>query len=114
MNRSQKRNSRQHWQQTLNSFYSSGLSGAAFCRKHNLTYTTFANWRQKLRKELQFQNDKAALSPSQSLFAKVERIEPEESVCAEGRAEVRFPNGVTLTLSELPSPEWLLHLGGAN
>jgi hypothetical protein len=34
----------------LAAFDRSGLSGAAFARKHGLSYTTFCGWRQRLAK----------------------------------------------------------------
>lgn len=39
------------WQQTFTDWATSGLSGAAFCREHSLSYHQFSYWRRKLRAE---------------------------------------------------------------
>ena len=55
--------------QLLTAFDRSGLSAAAFARRHQLRYTTFCNWRQR--------RDRAAVAPS---FVQVEL--PAEPVAA--------------------------------
>ena len=36
------------WQQRIDAFHSSNLSGAAFCREHDLSYQSFMAWKKKL------------------------------------------------------------------
>jgi len=38
-----------YWQQQLADWLDSGLSGAAFCKQHALSYHKFTYWRRKLR-----------------------------------------------------------------
>lgn len=37
-----------HWQQLVNKHTQSGLSGAQFCREHQVAYASFMNWRKRL------------------------------------------------------------------
>lgn len=37
-----------YWQQQVNTWKESGLSGAKFCEAHDLSYHRFVYWRQKL------------------------------------------------------------------
>jgi len=37
-----------YWQQQLDAWLDSGLSGAAFCKQYELTYHQFTYWRGKL------------------------------------------------------------------
>ncbi len=43
-----KRCSPEQWQNLIDQFHQSGLSGAKFCREYNITYANFCKWRQKL------------------------------------------------------------------
>lgn len=38
-----------HWQQQLEHWQDSGLSGSVFCRQHGLPYHQFTYWRRKLQ-----------------------------------------------------------------
>lgn len=93
---------REFWREEIAKFKSSGLSGAAYCRKYGLSYTTFANWRQRLRRE--------ESGKELNLFAKVERLEPNAS--GPDQVKIQFPNGVEVEMTSLPDPRWLQSLGG--
>ena len=38
-----------HWQQLVDSQAQSGLSGAQFCREHQVAYASFMSWRKRLQ-----------------------------------------------------------------
>lgn len=40
-----------YWRQIMERFTASGLSGAQFCKQQDLKYTSFADWRQRLRRQ---------------------------------------------------------------
>lgn len=40
----------QYWQQQISACQAAGLSGAAYCKQHQLSYHKFAYWRSKLSK----------------------------------------------------------------
>lgn len=42
-----------YWHEVMERFQKSGLSGMQFCRQEDLKYTAFADWRQRLRKDVQ-------------------------------------------------------------
>lgn len=39
-----------HWRQHITDWQASGLSGAAYCQQHQLTYHCFVYWRSKFTK----------------------------------------------------------------
>lgn len=42
------RHDQNHWQQLVDKHTHSGLSGAQFCREHQVAYASFMNWRKRL------------------------------------------------------------------
>jgi hypothetical protein len=48
MSKKYQRRSREAWQQIIEQFQASGLSGAAFCKAHAIPYASFCQWRQTL------------------------------------------------------------------
>ena len=38
-----------HWQKLVDSQAQSGLSGARFCREHQVAYASFISWRKRLQ-----------------------------------------------------------------
>ncbi|MEX2366182.1 MAG: IS66 family insertion sequence element accessory protein TnpB [Pseudohongiellaceae bacterium] len=40
----------QYWQQQIGACQAAGLSGAAYCKQHDLSYHKFVYWRRKLSK----------------------------------------------------------------
>ena len=75
-----------YWQQTLAEWTASGLSGAAFCKQHSLTYHQFVYWRRKLRGPGE--------SPSRAGFARVAPVAHDDA--ADGLT-VSLPGGVSIT-----------------
>ncbi len=45
---SRSRHSAEYWQKIIAEFQQSELSGAKFCKLHNIAYASFCQWRQKL------------------------------------------------------------------
>ena len=43
------RRGKAHWQQLVELQSASGLSGAEFCRQHDVKYASFMNWRKRLK-----------------------------------------------------------------
>ncbi len=43
-----KRRTPEQWQTLVEQCHQSGLSGAKFCREHNIAYASFSKWRHKL------------------------------------------------------------------
>lgn len=54
------------WPKLLAAWKRSALSGAEFCKQHNLTYHQFVYWKRKLSKPLS-----SSASPKQNAFIKV-------------------------------------------
>ncbi|EPF7428212.1 hypothetical protein OXA73_23550 [Klebsiella pneumoniae] len=82
-----------HWQQQLERWHNSGLSGAAFCQRQLLSYHQFAYWRRKLEAV-------AAAPDAEHLpttgFARVTRLGPaSESVSSE--LTLTLPGGMTIS-----------------
>jgi hypothetical protein len=42
------RRSREEWEQIIERYRSTGLSGDAFCRKHKLPKSSFEKWKRKI------------------------------------------------------------------
>ena len=78
------------WQQTLADWTASGLSGAAFCREHALSYCRFIYWRQKLNDRRE-PNDSAQAGPG---FARVAPVADDDT--PDGLT-VSLPGGVSIT-----------------
>lgn len=78
-----------HWQQQLDNWRHSGLSGAAFCKRHELPYAQFTYWRRKLT-EGGSQNQQPA---SMSGFARVSTLPSHEP----GGLTVMLPGGMAIT-----------------
>ena len=43
-----RRRTQADWQQIINQFQESGLSGARFCKQQEIPYASFSKWRQRL------------------------------------------------------------------
>ena len=43
------RHDQNHWQKLVDSQAQSGLSGARFCREHQVAYASFISWRKRLQ-----------------------------------------------------------------
>ncbi len=85
------RKQRENW---LAQFDQSSLSAAAFCRKHQLSYQSFLNWRRKARPK------KVVASPE---FIEVEVPSLGTTPSDHGVVEVTFPDGLLLRISSQSS-----------
>ena len=86
MNRSERTH---YWQQQIDTWDRSGLSGAAFCKRSALSYNQFAYWRRKLQEP-----DEAAESEPSPGFVRVRQA---TSVNEPDELTLTLPSGVTIT-----------------
>ncbi len=92
-----KRRSPELWQNLVDQFHQSGLSGAKFCREYNITYANFCKWHQKLSAHSAVSDttqpgfiDLSLLSPSPAL----------ETHTPPWHIVLKLGNGVELCLSQ--------------
>jgi hypothetical protein len=79
----------QHWQQQLDNWRDSGLSGAVFCKQHEMSYHQFTYWR---RKRLKADGDPLQ-SEGTSGFARVTCL-PSQPM---DELTLALPGGLTIT-----------------
>jgi hypothetical protein len=82
-----------HWQQHIQHWRDTGLSGAAFCKQQSLSYHQFVYWRRKL--------DRAASVPgaeqvSTSGFARVAQIASAPNL-ESNDLTLKLPGGMAIT-----------------
>jgi hypothetical protein len=77
------------WRRHLVAWRDSGLSQAAYCRRHGLSLACFGYWRGKLR---------SALSPSAPSTQALVPIVVSEVQRSDDRLEVTLPNGLQACL----------------
>ena len=82
---------RRLWQQHIEDWQASGLSGMAYCQQQSLTYCRFVYWRKKLTEPEASFPEQPVSSPG---FAKVSAVPGPES--SEGLT-VSLPGGVSIT-----------------
>ena len=70
-------------------YKTAGISGAAFCKEHNLSYHTFHYWLKKYRQK----NEKPEIG-----FVPL-KVKEKETVSA-GRCEIIFPDGKRIIFHE--------------
>ncbi len=78
----------EHWQQHVEHWRDSGLSGVAFCKQHELSYHQFTYWRRKLQED-----GREPGQPPSSGFARVTCL-PSQPV---GELALALPGGLTIT-----------------
>ena len=90
------RRSREEWERIFDRFYSSGMPGAAFCRREKIAKSSFDKWRKKVGR-----GSKAVASAP--TFIEWPTPADPVPVCAmnapslsSGELELSFPGGVTL------------------
>lgn len=105
--RSKPKNSVEEWKAVLKGFESSGLNGAAYCRREGINYPTFAKWRKRILGSARLPHTVS----TKPLFSRVERISSPASSYPES-LQIRFPNGVLVSVQGSASPGWLLEVGG--
>ncbi len=78
------------WHEHITTWRSSGLSGQAFCHRHDLTYHQFIYWRAK--------QDKAG-SDLQDTVVGFARVAPQSRAVSAAGSELSLtlPNGVSIT-----------------
>lgn len=86
----------------LEAFDASSLSGMAFCRQHGLSYSTFATWVQRRRKENRA--DPASLlrirQPDKPRFAEVCLGQPAALATPHSPLRFSLPSGATVEISD--------------
>lgn len=112
--RTRRRRGESFWRRTLTAQRNSGLSQREFCRRNDLSLSTFCSWRRRLRVE----------APEEVKAAQVEFVElqPEAPLVPEDapddRFELIFPDGLRLKLPsrvegrELAEVLWALEVAG--
>lgn len=85
----------------LEAFDASALSGMAFCRQHGLSYSTFANWIQKRRKDGAIPSIVHDAAREKPLFAEV--IIPQAPVSPKPppALKVSLPCGTSFEISDV-------------
>ena len=88
------RRSQEEWERILDRFHSSGMTGAAFCRRENLAKSSFEKWRKKIGRR-----SKAVAptfvewpTPADPALAST-TISP---ALSSGELELSFPGGVVI------------------
>lgn len=86
----------------LDAFDSSSLSGMEFCRRHGLSYSTFATWIQRRRKESR--DDSAPPVPiavsDNPRFAEVCLDQPARMAPTHPPLRLSLPSGATVEISD--------------
>lgn len=110
--RSRRRRGESFWRRTLMAQENSGLSQQEFCRRNDLSLSTFCSWRRRLRIEPDEEADVAVGEFVEIQPAAVDR----EGVS--DRFELIFPGGLRLKLPsrvegrELAEVLWALEVAG--
>ncbi|WP_372600194.1 IS66 family insertion sequence element accessory protein TnpB [Amphritea sp.] len=81
----------QHWQQHIEHWRDTGLSGAAFCKQQSLSYHQFAYWRRKLEDVVDATDTERVPT---SGFARVTHVAASP---VSGDLTLRLPGGMTIT-----------------
>lgn len=81
----------EYWQQQMEQWQQSGLSGLKYCKQHHLSYHRFSYWRSKLSRIEGGENELSNPTPSASSFVKV--VQREERT---PDLVITLPNGITL------------------
>jgi hypothetical protein len=92
------RRTQSQWHAIINDFSTSDLSGAAFCKQHQIQYASFCKWRQKL---LPSTNSVLPNQPSSNAFIDLASLtdakDPHDSTW---HITLKLGNGVELVLSQ--------------
>ena len=76
-----------YWQGVINQYRDSGLSGAAFCRKHNINPGQFYHWRYRLKD--------SALKEDKGFFELIPCLSVEDT----RPIHIHLTNGITIEIS---------------
>jgi len=89
---------RRYWQAHVTAQQESGLTRAAYCRRHELSYHALTYWQNKL--------SKASRQQGQLVQVPLQKILPIRSEGSSG-VSIVLDNRITITLAEQFSPETL-------
>ena len=78
----------QFWQQHVDAWQASDLSGAAFCKQHDLNYAQFNYWRRK------FQSIETVAKPAG--FAQVTQVAASPNASNDGLG-IHLPSGISFS-----------------
>ena len=90
-----------YWQQHIDSYQSSGLSGLRYCQLHELTYHCFIYWRRKLTRQAPAgkQPDLSSSTghlPSAFVAVQAEALPVVEAVALSDSLQLTLPNGLVI------------------
>lgn len=103
------RNERQqYWQQQMETYEASGLSGRQYCEQTQLTYHCFIYWRRKLSAEVEstLVTPSKPTTPTSSGFIAVRRPPPVYPQGEEGLV-LSLPNGLTIGNIQRGTVAWV-------
>jgi len=85
----------------LQAFDSGSLSAMAFCRQHGLSYSTFATWIQKRRRENAVPRSVVcAPAPANPSFAEVHLEQPVTFAQPPRAIKINLPSGASVEISD--------------
>jgi hypothetical protein len=85
----------------LQAFDAGSLSAMAFCRQHGLSYSTFATWIQKRRRENTVPAPEVcAPAPANPSFAEVHLDQPAIFAQSHRPIKLNLPSGVSVEISD--------------
>jgi hypothetical protein len=90
------RRSQEEWERIFERFHSSGMTGAAFCRREKIAKGSFEKWKKKVGQE----SKAVAVVPTFIEWPTPSDAAPTSSMnspaLSPGELELSFPGGVTL------------------
>ena len=104
------------WQRRIGQWQRSGMSQAAFCRRHGLALATFSWWRARLKHRTPQSSCEAELSHNNAAQATAfipVHIQDEPSaniVAASWACEIAGPHGVSIRCRRHPTPQRLQNI----
>lgn len=90
------RRSREEWEQIMDRFHSSGMTGAAFCRKNKLVTSSFENWKKKVGVGSGSISPKPAFVEWPVVAETASSASTSERGLSAGEVELSLPGGVVL------------------
>jgi transposase-like protein len=87
------RRSQQQWQNIINDFTESGLSGAQFCKQNDIRYASFSKWRKRLTQ------NRNPLEQSASSFIDLGQL-TDNTDASSWHITLKLGNGIELVLSQ--------------
>ena len=91
------RRTSEQWHSIINDFSTSALSGAAYCKQHQIQYASFCKWRQKILPSTNTQQSSTPSKPFIDISAMSHQHVQESSAW---HITLKLGNGVELVLSQ--------------